>query len=153
VKAVVQRVLRAEVSVDGECVGRTDAGLVILLGVLKGDGQRQAERLAERIAALRCFRDGEGRMNLSAVDLSHSALVISQFTLAADCRRGRRPSFERAAAPDLAEELYLRFVAHLRATGVPAQTGVFGAMMEVLLVNDGPVTLTIEEPAEAGSKP
>ena len=145
-KAVVQRVLRAEVRVGGEAVGRTGAGLLVFLGVMKGDGVPQAERLA----ALRCFRDDAGRLNLSAVDLGLTALVVSQFTLAADCRRGRRPSFERAAEPGLAEELYGKFVEHLRAAGVPAETGVFGAMMEVELVNDGPVTFTVEEPSEAG---
>ncbi len=149
-KAVVQRVLRAEVRVGGEAVGRTGAGLLVFLGVMKGDGVPQAERLAARLAALRCFRDDAGRLNLSAVDLGLTALVVSQFTLAADCRRGRRPSFERAAEPGLAEELYGKFVEHLRAAGVPAETGVFGAMMEVELVNDGPVTFTVEEPSEAG---
>ena len=147
-KAVVQRVQRAEVRVGGDVVGKTGEGMLVLLGVMKGDGPPQAQRLAERIAALRFFRDDAGRMNLSAVDLSLSALVVSQFTLAADCRRGRRPSFDRAADPGEAEELYGQFVAHLAAAGVPAETGVFGAMMEVELVNDGPVTFSIEEPPD-----
>jgi D-tyrosyl-tRNA(Tyr) deacylase len=150
VKAVVQRVLRAAVRVEGEVVGSIGPGMLVLLGVLRGDGAGEAERLAERIARFRFFRDAEDRMNLSALDCDLSALVVSQFTLAADGRKGRRPSFERAAPPEIAETLYERFVEALRRCGLTVATGVFGARMEVELVNDGPVTFALEErPPEA----
>lgn len=144
-KAVVQRVSAARVSVDGELVGEVGAGMLVLLGVLRGDSAEQAERLAARIARFRFFRDEAGLMNLSALDLGLGALVVSQFTLAADGRKGRRPSFERAAPPELAEPLYERFVAALRELGLSVQTGRFGAMMAVELTNDGPVTFALEE--------
>ena len=145
--AVVQRVRRAEVRVDGAAVGRTGAGMVVLLGVLKGDEGGHADRLAARVAGLRFFGDSAGRMNLAAADVGAGALVVSQFTLAADGRRGRRPSFDRAMAPDEAEALYLRFCEGLAAAGIPVETGRFGAAMEVELVGDGPVTFVLEEPA------
>lgn len=144
-RAVVQRVSRAAVRVDGEVVGEVGAGMLILLGVLQGDAEREAERLAERIARFRFFPDDAERMNLSALDLGLGALVVSQFTLAADGRRGRRPSFDRAAAPELAEPLYEHFVAHLEALGLACATGRFGAKMEVELLNDGPVTFVLDE--------
>ena len=112
---------------------------------MAGDGEREAEQLAEKVAAFRYFGDDEGRMNRSVADVGGSLLVVSQFTLAADGRKGRRPSFDKAAAPGLAEELYGRFIAHLRAFGLKVETGQFGAMMEVELVNDGPVTFVLEE--------
>jgi D-tyrosyl-tRNA(Tyr) deacylase len=145
VKAVVQRVTRASVRVEGELVGEIGAGMLILLGALRGDGPAQVERLAERIARFRFFRDGEGRMNLAAQDVGASALVVSQFTLAADGRRGRRPSFVRAAPPEQAEPLIEQFVRELEARGVPTASGRFGALMEVELLNDGPVTFVLEE--------
>jgi D-tyrosyl-tRNA(Tyr) deacylase len=145
VKAVVQRVTRAAVRVDGEVVGEIEAGMLILLGALSGDGQAEAERLAERIARLRFFRDESGRMNLAAADVGASALVVSQFTLAADGKKGRRPSFDRAAPPELAEPLIQHFVDQLRTYGLTTATGRFGAMMEVELVNDGPVTFVLEQ--------
>lgn len=152
-KAVVQRVARASVDCEGEGgsdrTAEIEAGMVVLLGVLAGDGEPQARRLAERIARFRFFRDGEGRMNVSALDLGLPVVVVSQFTLAADGRRGRRPSFDRAAAPELAEPLYEAFVAALRELGLECQTGRFGAMMRVELVNDGPVTFVLEETADA----
>jgi len=144
VKAVVQRVERAAVRVDGEEVARIDAGMLVLLGVMRGDGPRQAEELAERVARFRFFRDEEGRMNLSALDVGGEALVVSQFTLAADGRKGRRPSFDRAAPPAEAEALYEHFVRRLRELGLACGTGRFGAMMSVELVNDGPVTFVLE---------
>ncbi|MFT4539077.1 MAG: D-tyrosyl-tRNA(Tyr) deacylase [Planctomycetota bacterium] len=146
-KAVVQRVTRAEVRVDGESIGKIDAGALVLLGVMQGDAREQAIRLAERIARLRFFADEHGRMNLSALDLGRSILVVSQFTLAADCRKGRRPSFTTAAAPELAEPLYESFCDCLENLGLTVKHGIFGAMMAVELVNDGPVTLQIEEVA------
>lgn len=144
-KAVIQRVSQASVVVDGEVVGEIGEGMLILLGVLAGDGSSEAKKLAERIARFRFFRDDEGRMNLSALDTGRAALVVSQFTLAADGRRGRRPSFDRAAHPDVAEPLYEEFVAHLELLGLPCETGRFGAMMTVSLTNDGPVTFVLEE--------
>lgn len=147
-KAVVQRVTRAEVRVGGEARGRCGRGLVVLLGVLRGDREEDAEKLAGRIARLRFFPDAEGRMNRSALEVGAEALVISQFTLAATGRRGRRPSFDRAAPPEVAEPIYQAFVHALGALGVPVQTGVFGAKMEVELVNDGPVTFALDEGGE-----
>ena len=158
-RAVVQRVARAEVVVAGRSVGRIERGFVVLLGVLTGDGPREASRLAEKIAELRFFPSGERSMERSALAARAAgedlrALVVSQFTLAADGRKGRRPSFDRAARPEAAEPLYEAFVAHLRGLGVPTETGVFGAHMDVALVNDGPVTFVLEEPAPgAGISP
>ena len=145
-KAVVQRVTRAEVRVEGRVVGGCGRGMLILLGVMKGDDADVALRLAERIAKFRFFPDDEGRMNLSAIDVGADALVVSQFTLAADGRKGRRPSFDAAAPPELAVPLYETFVESLRGLGLTAETGEFGAMMDVELVNDGPVTFHLEEP-------
>jgi D-tyrosyl-tRNA(Tyr) deacylase len=145
-KAIVQRVSRASVRVDGEVVGRCARGMLILLGVLRGDGAGEARRLAERIARFRFFPDEQGRMNVSAIEGGFGALVISQFTLAADGRKGRRPSFDRAAPPAEAEPLYEAFADTLRELGLATDTGVFGARMEVELVNDGPVTFDLTEP-------
>jgi len=144
--AVLQRVARARVLVDGAVVGAIDEGLLVLLGVLAGDGVEQAERLAERTALYRVFADAEGRMNRSLVDVAGAALVVSQFTLAADGRKGRRPSFDRAAPPGEAEPLYERFATALAGRGVRVATGVFGASMEVELVNRGPATFVLTEP-------
>lgn len=149
-RVVLQRAERAAVRVDGEVVGAIERGVVVLLGVLKGDGESEAERLAEKVARFRFFEDAEGRMNLSALDLlgageAVSVLVVSQFTLAADGRKGRRPSFDRAAVPDVAEPLYRHFCGVLRAQGLPVETGVFGASMAVELINDGPVTFVLDE--------
>lgn len=143
-RAVVQRVSRAEVRVDGVVTGRCGRGFLVLLGVADGDVEQHATRLAAKIARLRVFPDDEGRFDRSLVDVSGEALVVSQFTLLADLRKGNRPSFTAAAEPARAEELYLRFCAALRAEGVPVETGVFGAAMEVELVNDGPVTIAID---------
>jgi D-tyrosyl-tRNA(Tyr) deacylase len=142
VRAVVQRVSRAEVR-PGGAIGR---GIAILLGVADGDAEAHADRLAAKIAALRIFGDAGGRFDRSVVDVRGAALVISQFTLLADTARGNRPSFTRAARPEVAEPLYERFCEALREAGVPVETGVFGARMEVELVNDGPVTIVLESP-------
>lgn len=151
-KAVLQRVSRAEVRVEGRVVGSCGAGMLVLLGVMKGDGAAEAERLAERLARFRCFQDANGRMNESLLDVSGEALVVSQFTLAADGRKGRRPSFDRAAPPELAKQLYEHFVSTLAALGPRVETGVFGALMEVELTGDGPVTFLLEElPPDAQS--
>lgn len=143
-RAVVQRVRSARVEVDGEVTGAIGRGLLVLLGVGQGDTDKQAAWLAEKIAGLRIFEDADGKMNLSVQDIGGSVLVVSQFTLYGDCRKGRRPSFTEAAPPDVADRLYQVFVSHLRALGVPVETGVFQAHMDVHLVNEGPVTIIVE---------
>jgi len=146
VKAVLQRVSRAEVRVAGEVVGRIERGLVVLLGVLRGDDEDTARRFAQKLAHWRCFADADGRMNRSLLESGGAALVVSQVTLAADGKKGRRPSLDHAAEPELARALYEAFTAALGELGVPCATGVFRAHMEVELVNDGPVTFALEEP-------
>ncbi len=145
--AVLQRVARAEVRVDGEPVGRIEHGLLVLLGVMRGDDEACARRFAARIARWRCFRDADGRMNRDLLESAGAALVVSQVTLAADGKKGRRPSLDAAAEPETARALYQLFVDALEELGVPCRQGVFGAAMEVELVNDGPVTFSLEEHA------
>ena len=145
-RAVLQRVRRASVEVEGATVGRIDGGLLVLLGVLEGDGEREADWIADRIAGYRVFEDERGRMNLTVEQVGGACLVVSQFTLAADGRRGRRPSFDAAADPALAEPLYERVADALRDRGLPVATGRFGARMAVELVNDGPATFLLESP-------
>lgn len=152
-KAVIQRVTRASVRVDDQLVGEIERGVLVLLGVMKGDGERQVLKLARDVATFRIFPDGQRPMHLSLLDLNLAALVVSQFTLAADGRKGRRPSFDKAAPPDLARPLVERFVAELRELGVPVSTGRFQAMMRVELVNDGPATFVLETPAVPGEGP
>jgi D-tyrosyl-tRNA(Tyr) deacylase len=144
VRALLQRTTGARVRVDGEVVGEIGAGLVVLVGVGTDDDVAVADGLARRIAELRIFDDADGKTNLSLLDVGGAALVVSQFTLYADTRRGRRPGFTGAAAPDLAEQLYLRVAEALRALGVVVATGRFGAVMAVELVNDGPFTIWLE---------
>jgi D-tyrosyl-tRNA(Tyr) deacylase len=145
VRAVVQRVARASVTVEGEVVGAIERGLLILLGVTHDDGDEQAAWLANKVAGLRIFEDDEGKMNLSLLDVGGSALVVSQFTLYGDASRGRRPSFTAAARPEVAEPLCDRFVELLRDAGVTrVESGAFGAHMMVEIHNDGPVTLILE---------
>lgn len=143
-RAVIQRVKRAEVRVDGAVVGRVGLGLVVLLGVGKNDTAAAAEDLAAKTVGLRVFEDGEGKMNLSLLEVGGQVLCVSQFTLYGDCRKGRRPSFDQAAGPDQALALYESYVNILRNRGIPTETGRFRAMMEVELVNDGPVTLLLD---------
>ena len=143
-RAVLQRVLRAEVRVDGATVGRIDAGWLVLLGVAQGDEPADADRLADKVAGLRAFPDDDGKMNRSVADAAGAVLVVSQFTLLGDCRAGRRPSFVAAAPPAEAERLYLRFADQVRARGLDVATGTFRADMQVELVNDGPVTLLLD---------
>lgn len=145
-RAVLQRVSRAQVSVEGKVVGRCGPGLMILVCAMQGDGDDAPARLAAKVAKMRIFRDGQGKMNLSLRDTGGSALVVSQFTLAADLR-GNRPGFSTAAAPEDGRRLYESFAAALAAEGVPVETGVFGAEMAVELVNDGPVTIWIDSAA------
>ncbi len=142
--AVLQRVSRASVKVDGRITGAIDSGLVVLLGVHRTDIESDAKFLVEKSANLRIFSDSAGKMNLSLLDTGGSALVISQFTLVGDWRKGRRPSFIGAAPPEQGERLYEHFIAGLREQGVSVETGVFGAMMDVELVNDGPVTFVLD---------
>jgi D-tyrosyl-tRNA(Tyr) deacylase len=148
-KAIVQRVARASVRVGAEEVGAIGSGMLVLLGILEGDSEAEAQRFAEKIARFRFFPDEAGKMNRSALDVGGSVLVVSQFTLAADGRSGHRPSFDDAADPAIAEQLYERFVDAMRALGLDVETGRFGARMQVELVNDGPVTFALEEPPRA----
>jgi D-tyrosyl-tRNA(Tyr) deacylase len=143
-RCVVQRVARASVSVDGEVVGRIAAGLVVLAGVAKSDGPADIEYCASKILNLRIFDDAQGRMNLSVADAGGSVLVVSQFTLLGDARRGRRPAFDQAAPAEIARDMYEALVTHLRTSGVQVATGVFQADMQLELVNDGPVTILLD---------
>jgi D-aminoacyl-tRNA deacylase len=142
-KAVLQRVLSASVRVHSRIEGEIGNGLLVLLGIAAEDGEDDAARLAGKVARLRVFENDEGRLDRSLLDTGGAALVVSQFTLIADTQRGNRPSFAAAAAPEEAEPLVERFCAALHELGVPVETGVFGARMEVELVNDGPVTITL----------
>jgi D-tyrosyl-tRNA(Tyr) deacylase len=144
VRAVVQRVSQANVSVRGEKVAEIGRGLMVLLGVGEGDGEEDADYLAGKIAGLRIFDDAQGRLNLSVLDIGGSVLLVSQFTLYGDCRKGRRPSFIRAAPPDEANTLYELAAERLRSRGLEVETGRFQEEMQVALVNDGPVTLILE---------
>lgn len=143
-RAVLQRVARASVRVEGETVGEIGTGLVVLLAVTQDDGEQDVEYLTEKIISLRIFEDSEGRMNLSLKDVQGALLIVSQFTLYGDARRGRRPSWSEAASPEIAEPLYERFVAQARRTIERVETGSFRRMMEVELVNDGPVTILLD---------
>ncbi len=149
-RAVVQRVSRASVAVSGEVIGRCGPGLLVLLAVAPGDGEAQARWLAAKLSGLRIFPDDAGRMNRSVLDIGGGVLVVSQFTLYGDCRRGRRPSFVRSAGPELAEPLYERFCELLAEAGLPVERGRFGAHMAVSSVNDGPVTLIVDTPSPGG---
>ncbi|MBL3570504.1 D-tyrosyl-tRNA(Tyr) deacylase [Rhodovulum sulfidophilum] len=143
-RALVQRVSEAAVRVDGACLGEIGPGLMILVCAMAGDTEAEADKLARRISRMRIFRDAADKMNLSVLDTGGAALVVSQFTLAADTSSGNRPGFSHAAPPAEGERLYLRFADALAAQGVPVATGRFGADMKVSLVNDGPVTIWIE---------
>ena len=143
-RAVLQRVSRASVEVEGQVVGRIEMGWLVLLGVAKGDADDDADRLADKVVGLRAFNDDAGKMNLAVGDIGGAVLVVSQFTLLGDCRAGRRPSFIEAADPSEAERLYLRFADRIRESGLAVETGVFRADMKVDLLNDGPVTLLLD---------
>lgn len=145
-RLVIQRVTQASVTVAGEVVGRCGRGLCVLVGVTHGDTEADADWLAEKTANLRIFEDEAGKMNRSLLDVGGGALVVSQFTLYGDARKGRRPSFTDAAPPERAAPLVTRYADALRLLGVPVETGVFGALMRVEIHNDGPVTLILERP-------
>ena len=146
-RLLLQRVTRASVTVDDVVIGRIGPGLMVLVGVGHDDDEARADLMAGRVADLRIFRDGEGKTNLSLMDVGGSALVISQFTLYGDTRKGRRPSFLDAAPPALGDALYERFADTLAGRGVPVERGVFGAEMEVELINDGPMTIWLDSAA------
>jgi D-tyrosyl-tRNA(Tyr) deacylase len=143
-RGVIQRVKNCAVVVEGRTVGETGPGLLVLLGVARSDEPADADYLAEKIGNLRIFEDRDGKMNLSLIDTRGEMMVVSQFTLLADCTKGRRPSFIEAAEPEKAESLYERFADRVRGLGIPVRTGRFRALMAVSLVNDGPVTLIVE---------
>jgi len=144
VRIVIQRVSEASVAVDGEFIARIGRGLLLLVGVAEGDDDAGARKLGLKCAEMRIFSDAEGRFNLSLIDVGGAALAVSQFTLLADVRRGRRPSFDGAARPESAKPIFDAFVEALRGSGVATETGRFGARMQVRLVNDGPVTIVVD---------
>lgn len=143
-RAVVQRVKEASVKVDGDTVGLIGAGFLVLLGVAKDDGEKDASYTADKVAGLRVFDDGDGKFNLSLTDVEGAVLAVSQFTLYGDARGGRRPSFTEAAGAELGRSMYELFIDKLESKGIEVQRGVFGAKMEVALVNDGPMTILID---------
>lgn len=143
-KGLIQRVKRASVTIDGELYSKINAGILVLLGVEKGDSEANADKLAEKLVKLRIFEDENGKMNKSVQDIGGEILVVSQFTLAGDCKKGTRPSFDKAELPQRANELYEYFVSKVEELGVSTHTGSFGAMMDVELINDGPVTFMLE---------
>ena len=143
-RCVVQRVSRASVTVEGKTTGEVEKGYMVLVGVEQGDGEADMRYCAEKVAGLRVFEDGEGKMNLSVKDVGGAILAVSQFTLCGDCRHGKRPSFTAAAAPDVANAYYERFVDGCRKAGLPVETGIFRAHMLVELVNNGPVTILLD---------
>ena len=145
-RAVIQRIKESSVKTENQIIGRTGFGLLVLLGVANGDSPSDADYLVNKITNLRIFEDDKGKMNRSLLELGGEMMVVSQFTLLGDCRKGRRPSFMQAAEPNLATELYEYFVNQVCSLGIAVQTGRFGAMMEVALINDGPVTLILESP-------
>lgn len=143
-KAVIQRVSHAQVEVDQQIVGRIDRGLVVLLGVQEGDSERDLAFLVDKTIGLRIFPDASDKMNLSVCDVGGSLLIVSQFTLLGDCRKGKRPSFVQAAAPEIAKQMYEQFVAKVRQQGLVVETGIFQADMQVSLCNSGPVTIVLD---------
>lgn len=143
-RALIQRVTQAQVDIDGTTVGKIGSGLLILICAMQEDGEEQSTKMAAKISKLRIFRDADGRMNRSLLDVGGSALIVSQFTLAGDTSRGNRPGFSTAAAPEKGRALYEHFVDQIEALGIPTATGTFGADMAVSLTNDGPVTLWLE---------
>ena len=143
-KGLIQRVKRASVTIDGKVYSKINQGILILLGVEKGDNEQNADKLADKLCKLRIFEDEDVKMNKSILDVNGEILIVSQFTLAGDCKKGTRPSFDKAELPQRANELYEYFVDLIKQKNIPVGTGVFGAMMDVELVNDGPVTFMLE---------
>lgn len=143
-KSLIQRVKQASVTIDGKLYSQINAGILVLLGVEKGDSEEIADKLAEKLVKLRIFEDENGKMNKSIKDITGEILVVSQFTLAGDCKKGTRPSFDKAELPQRANQLYEYFVSKLKGLEIETQTGSFGAMMDVELINDGPVTFMLE---------
>ena len=143
-KGLIQRVKRASVTIDGKVYSKINQGILILLGVEKCDNEQNADKLADKLCKLRIFEDEDGKMNKSILDVNGEILIVSQFTLAGDCKKGTRPSFDKAELPQRANELYEYFVDLIKQKNIPVGTGVFGAMMDVELVNDGPVTFMLE---------
>lgn len=144
-KALIQRVKNASVNINSEQYSKIGYGMLVLLGVEKGDTEENAQKLAQKLVSLRIFEDEQEKMNKSILDISGEMLVVSQFTLCGDCKKGTRPSFDKSAPPEVAERLYKLFVKYVKESNVPVQTGKFRAMMEVSLVNDGPVTFMVEK--------
>lgn len=144
-KALIQRVKRASVTIEGQIYSEIRAGLLVLLGVEKGDEKLNADNLAQKLTSLRIFEDENEKMNRSILDIKGEMLIVSQFTLCGDCKKGTRPSFDKAAEPKIANELYEYFISKIKEYNIPVKTGQFGAMMDVELVNDGPVTFMIEK--------
>lgn len=147
-RAVVQRVRSARVEIEGRAIGEINKGVLVFLGIGENDTEKDCEYLAKKITNLRIFADEKGLMNLSLSDINGASLVVSQFTLLGDCRKGRRPSFAKAAAPEIAKNLYESFITYIRETGLSVETGEFQEMMDVHLVNDGPVTLLVDSKKE-----
>ena len=143
-RSVIQRVKSCCVTVNGEIIGRIEAGLLVLLGIHSGDSKKEIDWMADKIINLRIFEDDTGKMNRSLVDTCGSMLIVSQFTLYGDCRKGRRPGYSQAAPPEVAEPLYRQFVEQIQKRGITTATGKFGAVMDVALTNDGPVTLLLD---------
>ncbi len=144
-KALIQRVKRASVTIDGQLYSKIGQGLLVLLGVEKGDEKLNAEKLADKLSKLRIFEDENEKMNRSILDIEGEMLIVSQFTLCGDCKKGTRPSFDKSAPPEIANELYEYFISQVKSLNIPVQTGKFGAMMDVELINDGPVTFMVEK--------
>lgn len=144
-KALIQRVKRASVTIDGKLHSQIGHGLLVLLGVVKGDEKLNADKLAEKLVHLRIFEDENEKMNKSLLDEKGEMLIVSQFTLCGDCKKGTRPSFDKSAPPEIANNLYEYFISKVKEYEVPVQTGVFGTMMDVELINDGPVTFMVEK--------
>jgi len=143
-RSVIQRVKKASVNVNGTSIGAISEGFLVLLGIQQTDSKKEIDWMAEKIANLRIFEDDKGKMNLSLLDVAGEMLIVSQFTLYGDCRKGRRPGYSSAALPDIAEPLYEAFIDRVKKMGIQTATGQFGAMMEVSLINDGPVTLLLD---------
>lgn len=143
-KVLIQRIKNASVSISGENISSANNGILAFVGIEKGDTKEKVEKLAKKVANLRIFPDDNDKMNLSVIDINGEMLVVSQFTLCGDCKKGTRPSFDKSARPDIANELYEYFISQIKSYGIKTGTGKFGAMMEVSLVNDGPVTFMLE---------